>query len=191
MLLKVRHGASSLVRDKAIFTQPLDIYVLSQQQPQPGTPQCSLLIMWDTDIDSESCCFIAKDFNIALSGSSGWYLIMTLGGNAGFSQQAILLCPGRSNSISLHSGHAVLLLFLSHLNTTYSHIMTALNIGELVHGWHPSSMLCGVVADRCLWPTCAMHSRVGLWVLWHSTGFFLYSVWCEYSWRRQVWMVLL
>lgn len=62
---------------------------------------------------------------MALSSSIGRNFTKTPGGRAGYSQQAIPLHPLVSSSISLHSAQMVLLLFLSHLSTTYMHIIAA------------------------------------------------------------------
>jgi hypothetical protein len=53
---------------------------------------------------------------MTLSGSIGWDFTMTSGGRVGYSHQAVPFHPEVSRPTSLHS---VLLLFLSHISTSY------------------------------------------------------------------------
>ena len=90
---------------------------------------------------------------MALSGSLGWDLTMAPGGGADHSQQAPPPRSRVSSSISLHNVQGALLLFLSHLITTYLHTVVAPTVGSpggSLHSILPGSMSCGVAARWCL-----------------------------------------
>ena len=69
---------------------------------------------------------MATDPDVALSGSMGWDFTKASGvGQTDDSHQAVPLHPRVSSSISLHDAQTVLLLFFSHVSTTYLHIVVA------------------------------------------------------------------
>jgi hypothetical protein len=88
-----RGRASSPVRGRASYAQPLDIH---------WTPVAALalVVIWATDIDTDPCCCVATHSDAALSGSSGWDLTVAPGCQTGQLQHTTLLYPGVSGSIS-------------------------------------------------------------------------------------------
>lgn len=103
---------------------------------------------------------VVRDPDMCLRGSSKWDYIRAPGGRAGLSQQAASLHPQVSGSIYYHNVQATLLLFLSHLTTTYSNCGLATQLVGLwvvssTHPWNGSK------------PACAVHCRAGPG--WHST----------------------
>lgn len=103
-----------LVTDGAAFPMPVRLrvsYAVSrhpcgpQQLPWPGTSSCSLVAVWDTNIDRDYYCYITMDSDMVLSSSLGWELMMVPGGSH--------LCPV-SSSISLYKAQDDPLL--SHLS---------------------------------------------------------------------------
>lgn len=99
---------------------------------------------------------------------------MAPGGRDGYSQLATPLHPQVSSFISLHDAQCTLPPFLSHLATTYSHIVVAPAAGCPRAGV-TSFVLLGVVASGCLQPAWASCWRAGLRVACRSAGLCLSS----------------
>lgn len=111
-------------------------------------------------LNTNPCHFIAADSDMAFSGSSSWDLTMAPGGLAGHSQRGTPFQPAVASFISFHNAEAASLFFLSHMTTSYLYIVvvptdTWPNSWQ-APGQHPLSVLCGMVANKCLWPACVL-----------------------------------
>lgn len=111
-----------------------------RQLPRQGMSTLSLVVIQTTDIHTELYCYMAIDPYMALNGSMGWVFALASGGPAGYTQQAISLLSCVSSYTSLHNASTVLLLFRSHMSTTYLHKLVALMaLGPC--GWWASGCL--------------------------------------------------
>jgi hypothetical protein len=94
------------------------------------------------DIHTGLCFCRAMNADIVLSSSKGRGFIMAASGRAGYSHQCIL----HPFSTFLHSAQTIMLLFLSHLFTTYLYIIVApMCVGGSLDVFCPSTPLCYVL----------------------------------------------
>jgi hypothetical protein len=63
----------------------------SRQQHRPGTTTWSLVVIWAMDIDTDHCCYMAKDPDMSHSVSKGWDFTVASGSRVGFLDQAAFL----------------------------------------------------------------------------------------------------
>ena len=107
---------------------------------------------------------MATDPDMALSNSTGWDFTIASGGRAGYPQEAIPFYPHVSTSTSLHNVQTFLLLFLSHLSTTYLHMVVAPVAGWPCGLWviACAHIMCGDYRWPyvCLQPACATWQHV-------------------------------
>ena len=83
------------------------------------------LVVWVMDIDTNTWCCMVMDSDVALRSNIGWNFTMALCGREVYSQQSIPLYHhiSSSGSTSLHNAQTILLLFLTHISTTYLYIV--------------------------------------------------------------------
>lgn len=95
-------------------------------KPRPETSAWPLMVTSVTSIITDPCCYMATDPDMAPSGSVDQKLHYDLR----WQHQAVPQNPQVPNSTVPHNAQPILLLFLSHLSTTYLQILTAPCVGK-------------------------------------------------------------